>query len=268
MRPLILDIVETFLPLTAGLGAFVAGRHARRLPRAAHLALIGIAVTVIVLAWPVNLLCDMSLGPWLFRVGGVPALAMAAGLFLLGVVCMLPNRTLRPPFVVTAVALVGVFLFLQGGGRLIWRVAFADLWKHTADDRGLLQQATGITCAPASAVMLLHHHGVTVSEGEMAYYSATSITGTNLHALADAMARKLDRPARVERTSYDTARARGDDFIAAVKLPWLRVPHAIYVEALTDEHAIVIDPLEGRRKHVRREEFERWWVKREVVRVE
>jgi hypothetical protein len=260
--------VETFLPLGAGLGAFVVGRQAMWLRRPAYLALIGIAVTVVVLAWPVNLLCDMFLGPWLFRIGGVPALAMAAGLFLLGVVCMLPNRTMRPSFVATAVALVGVFLFLQGGGRLIWRVAFAGMWSHTANTEGLLQQSTGITCAPACAVMLLHHHGVTVSEGEMAYHSATSITGTNLHALADAMAHQLDRPACVEWTSYDTLHARGDDFIAAVKLPWLRVPHAIYVEALTEEHAIVVDPLEGRRKHVRREEFEQWWVKREVVRMD
>jgi hypothetical protein len=251
VQPLILDIVETLLPLLAGLLAFAAGRWAGRLSRSAYFALVGVAVGIVVIAWPVHLFLDVWLGPWVFRVGGEAAPAMWAGLFLLGVVCMLPNRTLRTRFVVIVVGLVGTILFLQSGGRLLWRYGLADTWQHTADTHGNLLQSTGISCGPASAVMLLHHHGVTVSEGEMAYHAATGVTGTNLHALAEATCDKLGRPVRVERTDFDTLRQRGIDFIAAVKLPHVR-SHAIYVAALTEEHAFVVDPLEGWRKRVPR----------------
>ena len=243
MRPLILDIVETFLPLVAGLLAFAAGRWADRLSRSAYFALIGVAVGIVVIAWPVHLFLDVTLGPWLYRVGGEASPAMWAGLFLLGVVCTLPNRTLRTRFVVIVVGLMGIILFLQGGGRLLWRFGLADAWQNTADTQGNLQQSTGISCGPASAVMFLHHHGVAVSEevriardGRHRHEPARPRRGDE---------RKLGRPVRVERTDFDTQRQRGTDFIAAVKLPHVR-SHAIYVAAADGEHAFVVDPLEGR----------------------
>lgn len=59
---------------------------------------------------------------------------------------------------------------------------------------------------------------------------------------------------------------RGDAFIAGVKLPHVRA-HALFVERLMPEHAIVIDPLEGHRKNVPRAEFQGWWKRGEVVRI-
>jgi hypothetical protein len=267
MRPLAIDILETFLPLTVGLLAYAGGRLSVRLPRRAFLGMVGVAVFVVVIAWPVHLFAERWTGPWVFRLGGDASPAIWAGLFLLGVVSVLPNRTLRTQFLVFVVSLVGIILLIQGGGRLVWRFGFPSLWENTADARGHLTQGTGVTCGPASAVMLLSHHRVTVSEGEMAYLCGTSVTGTNLYSLAHALSLELPgRNARVEWTTYGECVDRGEPFIAGVKLPHIRA-HALFVKRLTPEHAVVVDPLEGWQKQVPRAEFEQWW-QGQIVRFE
>jgi ABC-type bacteriocin/lantibiotic exporter with double-glycine peptidase domain len=134
------------------------------------------------------------------------------------------------------------------------------MWENRVDRTGCVRQSLGVTCAPASAVMLLHHHGIEVNEGEMAYLANTS-RGTDVHSMASVVADKLrgqGMSARVDSSSYDACVAREEAFIAAVYMPRIGA-HAIYVERLTPTHAVVVDPLEGWRKQVTREVFEEWW---------
>jgi hypothetical protein len=260
MRPLWLDILSTALPLVAGSLAFLAGRWAGRLHRPALIGAVSPAVFVVLTAWPAHLWLEDWIGPRLADVGGELTPALWAGLFLLGVVAVLPNRTLSRGFMISTLAIVGTLLIAQGSGRLIWRFAAPGMWEHQVDRSGCLRQSLGITCAPASAVMLLHRHGIATSEGEMAYLANTGL-GTNFYSMADAVAIKVKDTgytARVETLSYDHCVQQGDAFIAAVRMPRIG-SHAILVEAVTREDVVMVDPLAGHPRHVAREEFEQWW---------
>ena len=244
MRPLVLDIVHTLLPMAGGLLAFAAGRQSARLRRPTYFTVIGIAVIVVVIAWPVHLLFPVRLGAWLFRAGGEAAPAMWAGLFLLGVACMLPNRTLRTRFVVAVVSLVSVILLLQGGGRLIWRFGFAEMWEHTADARGHMQQSTGITCGPAAGVMLLHHHGVTASEGRSPTTPPLPSPARTFMPSPPILTQKLGRAPRTHRLRHASGTGRR---LHRRRQATSAHPRVVYVEALTEEHAIVVDRSAGAR---------------------
>src|SRR6267378_3589822 len=82
---------------------------------------------------------------------------------------------------------------------------------------------------PASATMVLYHHGVPASEGEIAYLAGTSLFGTDAFSLARAVTRKVeDRGwhAEVLWTEYDTMAKNPRPFIAYIHRPG---GHALFI---------------------------------------
>jgi hypothetical protein len=161
-------------------------------------------------------------------------------------------------------AAMGGLILLQSGACLWWRLVRAELWERRADAGGGLQQATGWTCYPAAAVMLLHHYGIAAGEGEMAYSANTSLWGTDDHAMARAMTARgypAGWRARVEITDYEACVRQGGPFIAQVVPPTIG-PHALFVRSTGPESLRVIDPLDGVPKELSRTAFESMWTGR------
>jgi hypothetical protein len=98
-----------------------------------------------------------------------------------------PARRWEGCVIVCLAAGMGGLIVLRSGACLWWRLVRPELWERRADPRGGLRQATGWTCYPAAAVMLLHHYGIAAGEGEMAYSANTSLWGTDDHPMARAL---------------------------------------------------------------------------------
>jgi hypothetical protein len=170
LRPLALDILG--IPIALGLGAvaLLVGRWSFR-RRWARYPLIVLAVA------GAGAVGASVLGflPWaiyetVLEIGGAAVVVGWLGLLLLGVWWgRAPARRWESCVIVCLAAGMGGLIALQSGACLWWRLVRPELWERRADAGGGLQQATGWTCYPAAAVMLLHHYGIAAGEGEMAY---------------------------------------------------------------------------------------------------
>jgi hypothetical protein len=183
-------------------------------------------------------------------------------LLLWGVLrCAAAARARNERLVVLLAAGVGAVMLLQAGSCLWWRFCAPELWERTVDATGGLRQSTGVTCYPASAVMLLHHYGIAAGEGEMAYLANTSLGGTEDFAMVRALSRKGRANgwrAEVEDTDYDACVRRGHPFIAHVDLPDIGL-HAVFVKEITPEYVVIIDPISGVPERLLRAEFDDVW---------
>lgn len=135
------------------------------------------------------------------------------------------------------------------------------MWEKTADAKGYVQQSSGLTCSPAAAVMLLHHYAIPASEGEMAYLAGTSFFGTDALGMARALTWKTAaRGWHAEVVTPDFASClKLTPFIAHVHLPNIG-GHALLVDKADSDYVHVIDPLDGQRRKMAREEFEAVWL--------
>jgi len=268
LRPLAIDLLWALLPPALGILAFLTGTRLQRLPRwlARGLlilvvgAVVGLAV-VFLLVRITPVVRDWS-GPVLSRVGGAPMLACPLGLLLLGVVWSQPDRSTSSAFLLFLAGLGLLLLAVESGSRLWWRWADPRAWSNVPDQEGGIRQSTWLTCGPAASAMLLHHQGIQVSEGELAYQAGTSLLlGTDLYDTADVLTDYLKpcgKSVVVERITYQEGIEHGGPFIADVELPG-GGGHALYVEELTADQAHVIDPRDGQRSKMSREEFEKIW---------
>jgi hypothetical protein len=260
LHPLMLDVLGFLLPLCVGACAFVAGRSLRRMSRTVQIALVVLCIGVVAVAGAsfVRPLPD-EVGRVLSLLGGAAVLLSWVALLLLGVVWGVPGRSLSSGFLAALAGLAGCLVLIESGGRLWWRFCAPQMWNRTADPKGLLHQSSAVTCSPAAAVMLLHHHGINASEGEMAYLAGTSLFGTDAHAMARALDQKgyPHMTALVERTDYENLLRRGGPFLAHVQESF--TGHALLVVAVSAEHVEVLDPLDGRQRRMSRVEFERVW---------
>jgi hypothetical protein len=207
-------------------------------------------------------------GAWLHAIGGALAATCVTALLLLGVVWSQPGRSTSSAFLAVLVGLAGLLLLQDGGARLFWRALGSSLWENRPDRSGLLSQTTGWTCSPAAAAMLLHRHGIPSSEGELAYLSGTSLMGTDLYQITDALnailqAQGNEGRARIDMVDYDVWVERGEPFLAPVNLPGLGA-HAVLVERAEPEEALVVDPRHGSRQRLPCQELVAMWLGRGV----
>jgi len=269
LRPLWLDLLTAMLPLVAGLLAFLAGRALWRLPAWIFRLTIGLTVCGVALVGIAlcTSLADLT-GAWLHAVGGTLAVTCVAALLLLGVVWRKPGRSTSSLFLAVVIGLAGLLLFQDGGGRLFWRSLASSLWENKPDRNGLLSQTTGWTCSPATAAMLLHRYGISSSEGELAYLAGTSLLGTDLYSITDALNAKLRAhgsgyQARIEAVVYEVWVGRGEPFLVPVNLPGLGA-HAVLVERAEPEGVLLVDPRFGTRQRQSRQEFLAVWIGRGI----
>jgi len=262
LRPLYLDFLDVLLPLFVGVAALWGGKYLRRLPAAIFRGVIGVSIAIVAflgvsyftsLRDPVN---DV-----LWHFGGIAAIACVLAMLLLGVVMSSPGRSTSTGFLRVLIGLVFLIMVLNSGGRLWWRFVSQATWENAPDKNGCLTQSTGWTCSPAVASMLLHHYGISTSEGEMAYLANTSYLGTDVQAIAQAMTTKGQANlliAQVLRADYDGSLKQPGPFLACVWIPGIG-SHAVLVLSINPEGVELIDPRFGQRQKMARAEIERQW---------
>jgi hypothetical protein len=262
LHPLALDLLASFLPLGFGALAFFAGRSLvpSSKPFKATVLIVIIGIIILVTLSLVGILPFITRSILSTLGGGTTVLCWTA-VFLLGYATGSPRRTVSKSFLIMLVVIVAGILVIEGNGRLWWRFAAIDAWKRTTDPAGGLAQSSGWTCSPAAAVMLLHHHGIRSSEGEMAYLANTTLFGTDGFDLASALEEKIrDRGwrARIQETDYRTSVTKNKPFVAHVSDPKVGA-HAVFIAVLAEDHAEMIDPLVGWKTQVSRAQFEQIW---------
>jgi hypothetical protein len=201
-------------------------------------------------------------GPWLAVPGGEASLACLGASVLLGIAWSQQKPDSSRLLVAMATALVFLLLAALGSGSLIWHYGGQRLRANYPDARGMLQQTTGITCAPAAASMMLYQSGIRVSEGELAERAGTNpLQGTAPYALAravDCVARRNGKRGCVRRVDYAQVSLLGRPFVAFMNRPGVG-GHALCVLKVDEEQVRVIDPLSGSPDTITREEFVAEW---------
>jgi hypothetical protein len=248
--------------LGIGALAFIAGQYVVSLSKPLKAAVLVVTISIIFLVT----LSLAGMLPFvtrsvLSRLGGGTLVLGWTAVFLLGYAVRSPRRTVSKGFLITLIAIVAVVFVIEGSGRLWWRFVAVNAWEHTPDTAGGLAQSSGWTCSPAAAVMLLHHHGIRSSEGEIAYLANTTLFGTDGFDLARALSEKVrDRGwrANIQETDYGRCLTRNTPFVAHVADPKVGA-HAVFIAALREDHAEMIDPLVGCKTKVSRRHFENVW---------
>jgi hypothetical protein len=262
LRPLYLDVCDVLLPLGVALAALAAGRSLHLLPTAFFRGAIGVAgLIVLILAGSYLVPLPEPVNVALWQLGGEGPIACVLAMLLLGVVWSSRGRSSSTGFLRTLVGLIVLILILTTGGRLWWRNFSPQAWDNTPNSAGVLAQTTGWTCGPAAAALLLHHHGVKTSEGEIAYFAGTSFLGTNTRSLAHAITLKGQErglSARLVDADYDAALEQPAPLIACVTVPKIG-SHAVFVLRMTPEVVELIDPRFGQRQIIPRTEMQALW---------
>lgn len=248
--------------LSAGVLSLLIGRAAaNRSPKSARIFSTFAALIAILAAADHYAPTRRYLGAALSSLGGEGIVAGVAMLFLVGVASAPGKRYVRRWLAVVGAAFAFLVLLVFSAAPLYWRWFGHTLHSNFPDADGKLQQTTGITCAPASAAMLLHQHGLRVSEGEVAEAAGSNpLIGTDEFALAAAL----------ERATHGSLRGRAAflDYTAALRLrlpfvAYVRRPgvggHAILVTSLEATTAHTVDPLTGAAESSTLGEFEAEW---------
>lgn len=157
---------------------------------------------------------------------------------------------------------------LAGAGFLVLYcgvLAISTTREHrltgTVDAEGLCHQTSGYSCAPASAVMLLHRYGIAATEQEMAGLCATKSGSTRMAGTSDSgilrgLRLKLGSRATPVISTPDYDRIPVPSLVAIQLTPTLC--HCIMVSKVESDQVRVLDPLYGRGS-IPREQFERTW---------
>jgi hypothetical protein len=259
-RPLYLDLSDMLVPLLVGTAALACGRLLRRASVLVfRSAIVAAILAVATLGVGYFTAAREPLGDLLWYIGGESTVACVAALFLLGVVLSSSRRSSSTGFLHTLAGLTLLILVLHSSGRLWWRFVSELSWRNAPDSGGALTQTTGWTCSPAAAVMLLHHHGVATTEGEMAYLARTSCFGTDARSIGWALSRKAapQYVARLERSNYASCIGTGP-CLACIHLPGLG-GHAVFILRAGDDNVDLIDPRFGQRQKVPRATIEAQW---------
>lgn len=178
-------------------------------------------------------------------------------LFLVSIALASPKRSIRPSILALVLAVAAGVVVLEGASPLIWRSAFSTMWSNLPDQRGAMQQSSGMTCAAASGAMLLARYGVERSEGELAYAVGTSLFGTDQYELARGLGAFGSGEGRTAFLTFDDARALARPFIAYI---WTDIGrHAVLVDSIGDEGVLAIDPRFGTEVEYTHGEFEATW---------
>jgi predicted double-glycine peptidase len=262
---LIADIAVLLLPLLAGALCFAGAERMVRAPWAARVGLwlvwAGLAGTTIVYyadAGPTWLQESLSL------LGGVVVLA---GWLILVVLGFHAHRSSSSP--TFRGFLLGLTLLLMGVescGRLWYGWQRTDMWTNHPSGDGLIQQSSSITCGPCTAAMLLHDHGINVSEGELAYLMKSSpLFGTREHSMAWGLNQYClchGLQAHVLALSEPGVQ-RLLPCITFLRIGKVGV-HAVVLERIDPATVTFRDPIMGQRRVFERVEFERIWTRRGI----
>lgn len=263
MLPLWPELFRLLVVLVAGAFLFRLGSAAwARSPRQGVLtAVVAGAVTAAVASVHYQPMRQVA-GPLVSRAGGEGTLACLGLILMLGVAWKAGRRFASRPLVVTAIILSSAILLTTNGAPLAWRWFGQPLMRNYPNSAGLIQQTTGMTCAPAAAAMLLNRYGLRVSEGQLAETAGTNpLVGTDEFALANAMelpAAGHNLRAAARRLSYQEAKQLACPFVAYIRRAGIG-GHAILVLEIGETNVLTADPLSGETERMPRSSFEEEW---------
>jgi hypothetical protein len=261
--PLWSEGLRVLVTLLAGIFSFRLGMAAwaRSQKTGTVTATMAVGMAAIVASVHYPPMRDLA-GALVSRSGGESTLACLFLLLLLGVGWKAGRRYASRPLLVVAAGLASTVMLIPVSAPLAWRYFGQRLQANYPDVSGLIQQKTGMTCAPASAAMLLYRYNVRVSEGQLAEGAGTNpLIGTDEFALARAMepitaAQNLRATAR--RLSYEAARQLACPFVAYLRRPGIG-GHAILVIEADQTSVTTADPLFGTTEKMTRTDFEEEW---------
>jgi len=245
LQPLWLDILVLVIPIAAAVTAFLAASQTFQLPPARRLATLLSPVLLVGGLVAYGQLSPASGAPLLARFGGIGILLPIVTVFLLGAAWGAPKRSVSSAFLGVVALIALSVIVVHSSGRLYWRTIAAEAWERFPESNGVLRQSRGFSCAPAAAAMLLHAHGIEISEGELAYRAGTSFLGTDADSLARAIQRVLPPGLRSEvvRSVSDLDGAGDAPFVAYIGGRF--AGHAIVVRPLPDGRLEIVDPAFG-----------------------
>ena len=259
-QPLLLDMLEFFLPLLAGALAFQAGRTIRSWRKAFRIGFAIFTTAVIVGGTALAFLLPDDAAPVFARLGGPTVLLSWIALLLLAIVWRVPGRSFSTGFLASIAVLAGCLIAIESSGRLWWRFGNPQAWRRVPNAEGLLQQSSGLSCSPTAAAMLLHRYGISSSEGEMAYLARTSFFGTDAYSIARALQMKAkphDCDVCVQHLNYVECIRLNAAFIAHINGE--NTGHAVLVVYADSDQVEVFDPAEGISRVISRSKFEQVW---------
>ena len=261
--PLWQQVGITLLRLAAAVLVLLVGEWAGRRSDRARNAAAGVGTAVAVLATlsqvqPVIRYTSAFARPFV----GLNTLACVGVLLLLGAAWHVKGRVFTQFTVASLAGIALMLVLLFTSGWVMWRYLRPGVRAHFPDAQGLMQQKTALTCAPASAAMLLHRYGIRASEGEMAELACTGILGTDDFFLAravDRVAAGRGMHSRLRWLDYQAAMRLRRPFVAGMDDPAVG-GHALLVTRLEPKKAGVVDPLVGQETPTRRQDFEAMWM--------
>ena len=190
--------------------------------------------------------------------GGEGAVAGYALLILLGAA---RTRTRSSMFIVGA-CLAFLVIVPFAFSSLYWRYFGVEIHANYPEKDGCILQSSGVTCAPASASMLLNKYGIRVSEGLLAERAGTNlIGGTNEYSLARAIQSVVSANgyiAKAENISLRQLCKLNRPVVAFMMMPNIG-GHAILVESLNVDTVNIIDPLNASQEKIPITEFKDKW---------
>ena len=192
------------------------------------------------------------------RLGGEAAVIGFLLLMLVGIA----RARMRTAMLNIGICLAFTIISISAFFPLYWHYLNRKPFSNYSDKSGNIQQTTGFTCAPAAASMLLSRYGIRVSEGMLAERAGTNpIFGTNeyslIHALESATSIRALK-ASAEHLSYQQACALSRPFVAYILIPSIG-GHAVLVDSLNSDKALISDPLTGSSDHISINEFRQEW---------
>ncbi len=128
--------------------------------------------------------------------------------------------------------------------------------RRTPD--GCILQSSPFTCAPAAAANILALRGIAATEREMARLAGTTDLGTAPGEIVRCF-RRMGIAAHKAILTLAQLQQRRSPTLLLVDYPEMSpLSHAIVLESLDDNHALVIDPLKGRVQLTLRQLQDQW----------
>lgn len=260
LRPLSLDLLEFLALLFLGAGAFCLGRHYVRWPTLFRRAAVIVATLAVFAVGAVYFgLLPPAARQVVFFVGGPKIVLCALALFLLAIAWRQPRGSFSLSFLRFLIGVAGLILLIESSGRLYWRFFAADAWNRSVDRLFATIDSEDLrTDGRSHAPWRLRNQA---SEGELAYLSRTSFFGTDALALSRALdikVRSKDASATFQNTDYERCLELRLPFIATVRTAGIYY-HAVFVERITSDYVVVIDPATGARRTTSRSQFQKQW---------
>jgi hypothetical protein len=238
-----------------------AGVAAPRRSTALATALVGLMLSLILLK--VGIAHVPAGEPRLFPWNWYPLVEfwwyLFPAMFILGAAVALLRRSVVKR---DALLVIGGYLLVHCGAVAVLGCRPHDL-TGVVNGNGICHQTSGYSCAAASAVMLLHRHGVAATEREMADLFATrsgssSMSGTSDSGIMRGLRLKLGERATpvISTPAYEDIPVPS---LVAIQLS-SRLYHCILIRSVDAREVGVVDPLYGSGT-IPREQFERCWQK-------